>query len=189
MRKSFPSSFVISLLALAGAASAGVFARIHGPEDAVRMWKLHEKRGGALAIGQIVSREIVKTTMPDLGEVEITALTISASDLVTARQDLGNTLKAYYLGGIGYQTSAQPAEGATKPGTQAAFFLRPNEDSRFPGFWIDGSNSIISTVKSTSGETILLGQGDGSVNPANRKASDFFALHRTALAKVQSEKK
>jgi hypothetical protein len=158
--------------------SAGVFERVNGPEDVLRIWKVREGKGG-IFYGKIIDRTVVPVDLPDSGPVQVTQLRIQVIDQVSKLGEKREVL-ALFRGGDTYRTSAQPSDEETAIGVEGIFLLAENPySSLFPdALWIAGLNSVFRVQRSATQRLVVIGKGVGMPVAANRYLDDFMQEHR-----------
>lgn len=182
LRSSARASLAALLLA-AAPAFAGIFARVETPDDAIRMWRVDTGHGG-IFVGEIVDRDVRRVELPDMGEVEVTALRVRVSDKVTRRESDPEEIRVVYLGGIEYRTSAQPSDRETAVGVTVALLLTQNPFPNEIGeraLWLSGLDAIYPVKVNASGEKVVLGKWGGMAVKRNTLLAQFLADHRAAL--------
>ncbi len=175
--------------------SAGMFMRVDSPQEAIRLWHI-DQPGNGIYHGKVTHKEVVSVYLADSGpdNVEVTLLTIQVVDEVSpSRSETGKnvkTIQAMYRGGISYRTSAQPADRDTVVGGEVIVFLTGNPYADiFPNAkWIAGLNSVFQVKKSSSGNRIAIGKGDGMPVNQNTLVTSVMQSHRAALALVRRDK-
>lgn len=141
------------------------------------MWKVDQGKGG-IFFGRITARRSFPVELPDYGDVEVTELTIEVTRQISLFREM-KEVRAIFLGGIDYRTTAQPSDEETAVGTDAVFLLGENPfPNRFPNaFWLGGLNAVFRVRTNASGERVVLGKGEGSAVPKNARLEDFLSTH------------
>ena len=176
------------VLAAAVPAVAGVFARVDTPDDAIRLWHMDSGQGG-LYVGEIVDRDVRRVELPDMGEVEVTALRVRVSDKVTQRRGDPDEIRVVYLGGDAYRTSAQPNDRETQVGATVALLLTQNPyPQAMPerSLWLSGLDAIYVVKTNASGNKVVLGKWGGMAVKQNTLLADFLRDYREALDRAVS---
>jgi hypothetical protein len=177
---------VVAAAVATAPAIAGMFARIDTPEDAIRTWRVDTGHGG-IFVGEIVDREVRRVELPEMGEVEVTALRVRVTDKVTRRPSDPDEIRVVFLGGDEYRTSAQPSDRETQVGVTVAMLLVQNPfPEAIPGraLWLSGLDAIYPVKVNASGDRVVLGKWTGMAVHRNTLLSEFLAAHRAALARV-----